>query len=133
MPARIGLDQLTGGIVFDPAASIAIGLLLIAVATWMARDTGGLLVGAAATDAKRMKIERVLEDHPAVVRVRELLTMALGPNALLVAARVDVDDRRDGGGLERAATELDQALGVAVEDVTEVFLDATPDRDGPSS
>jgi cation diffusion facilitator family transporter len=126
--AGIGLDQLTGAAVFDPAASIAIGLLLIGVATWMARDSGRLLVGAAATDEERMTIERVLEAHPAVVGVRELLTMALGPNALLVAARVDVDDRLDGARLERAATELDEALGDAVPDVTEVFLDATPGR-----
>ena len=85
----IGLDQITGGTIFDPSASIAIGLLLIGVATWMAHDTGRLLVGAAATDEERLTIERVLEDHRAVVRVQQLLTMALGPNALLVAARVE--------------------------------------------
>lgn len=55
--------------------------------------------------------------------------MALGPNALLVAARVDLRDGLDSVRVERAATEIDHALREAVPDVTEVFLDATPPRD----
>ena len=122
----IGLDEITGETFFDPAASIAIGVLLVFVAVWMARDTGHLLVGAAALPEEREMLERVIEDHAGIVEVRELLTMALGPNALLVAARVDVDDRLDGGQVERMHTEIDEALREAVPDVTEVFLDATP-------
>jgi hypothetical protein len=52
--------------------------------------------------------------------------MVLGPNALLVAARVDLNDGADAGQIEQAATEIDRALREAVLDVTEVFLDATP-------
>lgn len=71
-------------------------------------------------------MERVIEEHPAVVEVRELLTMALGPSALLVCARIDLDDTLDGGAVERANTAIDHALREAIPDVTEVFLDATP-------
>src|SRR2546421_48202 len=35
----IGIDQLTGSSVFDPIASVLIGVLLVGVAVWMARDT----------------------------------------------------------------------------------------------
>jgi divalent metal cation (Fe/Co/Zn/Cd) transporter len=127
----IGLDEVTGQTFFDPAASVAIGVLLVCVAIWMARDTGHLLVGAAALPEERETMERVIEEHPHVVGVRELLTMALGPNALLVAARVDVDDRISGGEVERMHTEIDERLREAIPDVTEVFLDATPPGDGP--
>lgn len=122
----IGLDQLTGQTFWDPAASVVIGLLLISVAIWMARDAGHLLVGAAALPEERETMERVIEEHADVVEVRELLTMALGPSALLVAARVDLDDRIDAGRIEHTTTVLDRALREAVPDVTEVFLDATP-------
>ncbi len=124
--AGIGLDQLTGQAVWDPAASVLIGVLLVAVAFWMGRDTSHLLVGAAALPEERAAMERVIEGHADVVAVRELLTMALGPKALLVAARVDLDDGVDAGRVERTTTELDRALREAVPDVTEVFLDATP-------
>jgi cation diffusion facilitator family transporter len=122
----IGLDQVTGESWFDPAASVVIGLMLVSVAVWMARDTGHLLVGAAALPEERATMERVIEQHADVVEVRELLTMALGPKALLVAARVDLDDRVDAGRIERTASEIDEELRKAVPDVTEVFLDATP-------
>lgn len=124
----IGLDQLTGASIWDPAASIGVGLLLIFVAGWMARDTGRLLVGSSALPEERMRIEQVLEESPAVVRVDELLTMALGPNALLVAARVDFADGVCASDIEQAASELERALQQAVPDVTQVFLDATPGR-----
>jgi cation diffusion facilitator family transporter len=126
--AGIGLSQLTGQPFWDPAASVLIGLLLLSVAVWMARDASHLLVGSAARPEERATMEQVIEQHPAVVEVRELLTMALGPNALLVAARVDLDDGVDAGRIEHAATELDRALRDAVPDVTEVFLDATPGK-----
>jgi cation diffusion facilitator family transporter len=124
--AGIGLHEVTGQSFWDPAASVVIGVLLIAVAVWMARDASHLLVGAAARPAERATIEEVIERHPDVAEVRELLTMVLGPSAVLVAARVDFVDRIDSSQVERAATEVDAAVREAVPDVTEVFLDATP-------
>jgi cation diffusion facilitator family transporter len=124
--AGIGLGQITGQAFWDPAASVLIGLLLIGVAVWMASDTGRLLIGAAASREERAAIEDVLRSHPDVVDVKELLTMVLAPRALLVAARIDLDDALDGGSLERTSSTLDREIRDAVPDVTEVFLDATP-------
>ena len=52
--------------------------------------------------------------------------MVLGPNALLVAARIDLEDNIDAERVERSTSELEDAIRDAVPDVTEVFLDATP-------
>jgi cation diffusion facilitator family transporter len=124
--AGIGLGQITGQAFWDPAASVLIGLLLIVVAVWMARDTGHLLVGAAARPEERDEIERVLREHPDVDDVKELLTMVLAPHALLVAARIDLADELDSARFERTSSALDREIRDAVPDVTEVFLDATP-------
>jgi cation diffusion facilitator family transporter len=124
----IGLHQLTGKAVWDAGASILIGLLLIAVAGWMAHDTGRLLGGAAATRRERAAIEEELERHPLVVDVVELLTLVLAPNALLVAARVDLEDGLTGADVERMSSELDDQIRERVPDVTEVFIDPTPGR-----
>jgi cation diffusion facilitator family transporter len=119
------LDQLTGLDVFDPAASIAVGLLLIGVASLMAHDTSELLLGAAARPAERAAIERALRESDEIDDVLEILTMALGPNSLLVAARVDFRSGLDESDLERASADIDERLRDVVPDVTEVFLDAT--------
>lgn len=123
--AGITLDLVTGATVFDPAASIAVGLLLVAVAGFMAHDTSELLVGAAARPAERAALERTLADSPEIETVLEVLTMVLGPNALLVAARIDFCDGLRDDDVERASDVIDRRLREAVPDVTEVFLDAT--------
>jgi cation diffusion facilitator family transporter len=123
--AGILADQLTGSSVFDPAASIGVGLLLIVVAGWMAHDTSELLIGAAARPEERAALARELEHCEQIENVLELLTMVLGPNSLLVAARVDFAAGLRDTEIERASTEVDRRLREAVPDVTEVFLDAT--------
>ena len=122
----IALQQVTGTAAWDPIASILIGLMLIGVAGWMARVAASLLVGAPARPEERAAIERVIEDHPAVERVEELLTLVLGPRSLLVAARLDFGDHLGADEVERAASDLEQAIPERVPDVVEVFLDATP-------
>jgi cation diffusion facilitator family transporter len=126
--AGIGLHQVTGQAFWDPVASLFVGALLIVVAVGMARDTGHLLVGAAARPDEREAIERVLAGHEDVDEVLELLTMVLGPNALLVAARVDLATGIDADRVEQSMSELSGAIHEAVPDVTEVFLDATPGK-----
>ena len=119
------LGQITGSSAFDPLASIAVGVLLIAVAALMAHDTSELLIGAAARPAERAALEHVLEDCDQIDRVLEVLTMVLGPNSLLVAARVDFAEGLNDEQVENASEEVDRLMREVVPDVTEVFLDAT--------
>lgn len=122
----IGLQAITGVELWDPVASVAIGVLLIGVAFWMARDARHMLVGAAARPDERLALERALIEFPEVQEVRELLTLILGPNALLVAARIDLADGLEADRIERVSDEIDARLREVVPDVSEVFVDATP-------
>jgi divalent metal cation (Fe/Co/Zn/Cd) transporter len=124
----IALNQLTGSVVFDPTASVLIGLLLVSVAVWMGRDAKHLLVGSAARPREREAIERTIEEFDEVCEVEELLTMALGPDALLVAARVDLRDDIPADRVEEVSSAIDERLREVVPDVTEVFLDPTAGR-----
>ncbi len=123
--AGILIGQLTNSSIFDPAASIAIGLLLVGVAGWMAHDTSELLVGAAARPAEREALEQALEEFDEIEKVIELLTMVLGPNSLMVAARIDFADGLDDVDVEQVSEAIERRLREVVPDVTEVFLDAT--------
>lgn len=123
--AGILADQLSGASVFDPSASIAIGLLLVGTAVWMALDTSELLVGAAARPEEREALERALEEFDQVDNVVEVLTMVLGPSSLLVAARVDFTKGLEDDEVEDVSEAIDQRLREVVPDVTEVFIDAT--------
>lgn len=121
----VALHQITGNQVYDGLASIAIAVLLALVAFTLGRDTKDLLIGEAATPEERKAICAVLEARPEVDRVVELLTMALAPERLLVAARVDLADGLSAAEVEKASSEMDRELHEHVPGVWQVFLDAT--------
>jgi cation diffusion facilitator family transporter len=125
----LGLYQLTGNPIYDGVASIAIGALLAGVALSLGADTKGLLLGEAALPRDREKIEQIIASHRGVQEVLQVLTMALGPEAVLVAARIHLRSGLDAQEIERVAWEIDRALHDEVPCVTEVFLDPTSHRE----
>ena len=129
--AGVGLHQATGNQVYDGIASVAIGALLAIIAVTLGRDTRDLLLGEAATPEERQAIREVLEARPELDRVLELLTMALAPDRLLVAARIDLADGLSTDEVERASSEIDRELRERVPGVWQVFLDATPRSEAP--
>jgi cation diffusion facilitator family transporter len=131
--AGIVADQVTGSTVFDPSASIAIGVLLVGVAGWMGHDTAELLIGGAARPDEREALWNALEEFDQIESVVELLTMTLGPNSLLVAARIDLADGLEETDIEQLSDEIDDRLRQVVPDVTEVFLDATTAQRRPQA
>jgi divalent metal cation (Fe/Co/Zn/Cd) transporter len=86
--------------------------------------TAGKSYGGAGT---LRRIREALSSHEGVDEVFDLRTMYVGPESLLVAARIDLaDDGRDAEAIEHLANELDERLREAVPAVSEVFLDPTP-------
>jgi cation diffusion facilitator family transporter len=129
----VGLHQLTGSAAPDAIAAICIGVLLGVVAVGLWRDTRGLLIGEAALPEERQKLLEVLCRQSEVDHVVELLTMAMGPDSLLVAVRLDLADGLDSDDVERLAAELEREMREAVPAATHVFIDPTYRREQPVS
>ena len=123
--AGLLLRQLTGSEVYDGASSIAIGVLLAAVAFRLGEDNRELLIGKAADPQQLRLIEREIEATDGVTAVLELLTMRLGPEHLIVAARVAFDDGLTVDEAEDLADLIDKKLAERLPVVTHVFLDPT--------
>jgi cation diffusion facilitator family transporter len=124
--AGLGLHAFTGSAAWDAVASIAIGLLLIVVAISLGMQSKANLIGQSLPEEARDKVRRTIDDSPGVDRTVELLTMRLGPDDVLVAARVDVVDHKSGGDLEQLADEVARRVCEAHPEVRHVFLDPTP-------
>jgi divalent metal cation (Fe/Co/Zn/Cd) transporter len=124
----VGLHQLTGNAAWDAAAALAVGAMLVYVALVLGRNFKTLLIGAGAQPEDAERIRDLVESDPGVDEVLDLRTMYVGPRSLLVALRVDLADGIDADRVEQLATELDEKLREAVPDVSEVFLDPTPQR-----
>jgi divalent metal cation (Fe/Co/Zn/Cd) transporter len=121
----VALTQATGHDGWDAGAAILVGCLLVVVAFELGRDTKGLLLGEAAPAAERQRLREAIESRPGVVAVRELLTMYVGPESVVVTARVDLEDGLDAARVEELAAAIDRDLRAAVPTVTQVFLDPT--------
>jgi cation diffusion facilitator family transporter len=119
------LRQLTGSGVWDGSASIAIGLLLVLVALRLGRDSRELLIGRSADDEQLRAIRAEIEGTPGVDGLVELLTMHLGPDRLIVGARVDLSDDISTDQAEQLADRIDSRLAEKLAVVPHVFLDPT--------
>src|SRR4051795_11750240 len=106
--AGITLHHVTDQAFWDGAASIAIGLLLIAVAIALGRENKAMLLGQSVDEQTRRDIRAVIQDSIGIDEAVELLTMQLAPDQLLVAARVDVQDDASGEALEQYAEEVER-------------------------
>ncbi|BCY12437.1 cation diffusion facilitator transporter [Actinoplanes sp. L3-i22] len=130
--AGLGLTQLTGQEIWDGAASIVIGLLLLVVAFVLARANVTLLVGRAVPRRIHNQIAADLRSIPVVTGVPTLLTMQIGPGDILVAAKVDFDDEANGKEIESASDDAERRLKERFPEIRYVFLDPTrgePGRD----
>lgn len=124
----VALHQLTGSDSWEAVAALVIGALLMGVAVGLFRDTKGLVIGEAAPPEDRRRIREIVLRHDEVVDLLDLRTMYVGPETLLVAARVDLRDDVSGADAETVSTAIDEELKAALPDVREVFLDATARR-----
>lgn len=120
------LDEVFRTHVYDALASLAIGALLVWAAGVLGRRNRDLLIGRAVDKHTLDEIGRAIEAHSGIDGVISLLTMRLGPDDVLVAARVDVATGVDGDMIEQIADEVDEGLQRAVPEVKHVFLDPTP-------
>jgi cation diffusion facilitator family transporter len=128
----VGLAQLTGSEMWDGLASVAIGLLLLLVATILARSNVSLLVGRAVPRRMHNQIADDLCGIPVVSSVPTLLTMQLGPGDILVAAKVDFDDKVTGADIEEASDTAERRLRGRYPQIRYVFLDPTRGAAGRS-
>jgi cation diffusion facilitator family transporter len=84
----VGLTAITGNSLFDAIGTLMIGTLLILVAITLGIETKSLLVGEGATDADHGRIVTAITSGPEVERVIHLKTLYLGPDELMVAAKL---------------------------------------------
>ncbi len=130
--AEVGLIFALGGVLgahfthdprWDAMGSITIGVLLIVIAAVLAIEMKGLLMGEAALPEQQELIERALIDDSRVVSIVHLRTLHLGPEEILLAAKVEfihtlsvqqlaqaIDDAE-----VRARSVVDAALRIYIE------------------
>jgi len=128
--AGVSASAFLGLIWADGAASIAIGLLLVLVAAFLANETRSLLTAEAAAPRVVARIRDVLETDPRVAEIPEVLTAHLGPQEILVGLTLRLQDSLSRQELEAALDELIARIRQTDPRITRVFMRPTAASSG---
>ncbi|EST37141.1 hypothetical protein N566_14595 [Streptomycetaceae bacterium MP113-05] len=123
--AGIVAHLVTGNTAWEGAASLGIALLLIYVAYRLGREARDQLVGQAMTPAVQREVHTFLCEQPEIDAVTDLLTMRLGPDSGLLAARVDLAGGSDSEEVEESAVRIKRDIVRHWPELDHVFLDIT--------
>lgn len=108
---------------WDGVGSLAIGCLLGGVAVVLAIEMKSLLVGESARPDVQRAIVAAIEGTGGIERVIHLRTMHVGPDSLLVAAKIAVKRADTAADIAAAIDESEQAIRAAVPIAGLIFLE----------
>ncbi|WP_100838013.1 cation diffusion facilitator family transporter [Kitasatospora fiedleri] len=145
----VGLTTLTGDAVWDGIGTLCIGLLLVVIALVLALETKSLLIGESAAAEVVTQIRAALVDHDTVTSVIHMRTLHVGPEELLVAAKIGVNAEDSAAVVAEAIDHAEARVRRAVPIARAIYLepdiyseekalagpdaDATPGGPGPNA
>jgi cation diffusion facilitator family transporter len=123
----VGLTLATDDGRWDGAGTVCIGVLLVCVAIVLAIETKSLLLGEGANADAVVRIQAALVADPGVLRVIHMKTMHLGPEELLVAAKIAVRPTDSAAEVARAIDAAEARVRAAEPIARVIYLE--PDID----
>jgi cation diffusion facilitator family transporter len=108
---------------WDAIGSLAIGVVLVGVAIFLAREITSLLLGESADPALEKAIEQLTIDDPNVDKMIRLLTIQQGPNEIVAAMKLKFRDGLDTKQLVDAINAFEVELKKRVPEVRWSFVE----------
>ncbi|NUT41968.1 MAG: cation diffusion facilitator family transporter [Thermoactinospora sp.] len=124
----VSMAMITGDVVWDAVGTLMIGVLLAIIAIILAFETKSLLIGEGADPSTEDQIRIALENAPEVDRIIHMKTLHLGPEELLVAAKIAVQHDDTAAEVARGIDEAEQRIRAAVPIARVIYLEPDLDR-----
>lgn len=121
--AGVGLATITGNPIYDGIGTLAIGVLLVAIAAVLAVEMKSLLIGEAASPEVIRQIESELTQSPHVERIIHMVTQHLGPEELLVGVKLEFAASLSIAELAAAIDECEARVRAAVPIASRIYLE----------
>jgi cation diffusion facilitator family transporter len=121
--AALGLASATGDGRWDAIGSIAIGVILVGVAGFLAIEIKSLLVGERADPIIEEALRELAVADPNVIEVLRVITVQQGPGEVLVAAKVRMIGTLSADEVSEAINAFERALKAKQPDVRWSFIE----------
>ncbi len=108
---------------FDGAATLMIGLLLVTIAVILVIEMKSLLIGESATAEQQEEIRAQIEGTPGVTRLIHMRTLHLGPDELLVAAKIELSPSMTAAAIAEAINATEGRIREAVPIARVIYLE----------
>ena len=119
----IGMTVVTGNARWDGAGTTAIGLLLGAIAIVLAVEMKSLLIGESASEEDEAAIIAAIDAAAPVRTLIDIRTEHIGPESILVAAKIEFDPDLTMRELADVVDDLEVDIRAAVPDATRIFIE----------
>jgi cation diffusion facilitator family transporter len=119
----VGLGSLTDNARWDALGSLGIGILLVVIAWVLVVEMKSLLIGEAASPRDEAAIRIALAESPSVLGVIHLRTEHLGPDELLVGAKIELDHALTLPEVARCIDEAERHIRDAVPAARLIYLE----------
>lgn len=119
----VGLTAVTHNPVFDAIGTLAIGLLLVIVAIVLGAETSSLLIGEGAGREDYDRIMDSLAHTPGVLSVIHSKTLYLGPDELMLAAKIAVDPKATAAEISKVIDAAEVRIREAVPATRVIYLE----------
>jgi cation diffusion facilitator family transporter len=119
----ISVAAITGDSRWDALATISIGVLLVVIAGVLVFEMKSLLIGESAREPMRRKIIAAIERTDGVTKVIHMRTQHIGPDELLIGAKIQLDPSLDTAGVAAAINEAEAAARAAVPIEQLIYLE----------
>lgn len=116
-------SMVTGNAIYDGYGTLAIGLLLTTIAIILAIEMKSLLIGEAATGEMVNTIRAIIEGDPAVERLIHMRTQHVGPEEVLVGAKINFNDNLTIGDVSIAVNRIEGSIRASVSEATLIYLE----------
>ncbi len=126
----VGLSAVTGNGTFDGLGTIAIGVLLVVIAVILAVETKSLLIGESATPQAQQRIVAAIEAGDDIESIIHMRTQHLGPEELLVAAKIAVRSDESAECIVRAIDAAEERIRAAEPIARVIYLEPDIRRAG---
>lgn len=119
----VGLTIITDDSIFDAIGTLAIGALLILVAVILGIETKSLLLGEGASASDAETIRDAINADPDVEALIHMKTLYLGPDELLVAAKVSFAGKTRLPEIASAINSVESRIRAAVPVARVIYLE----------
>ena len=116
----------------DGVASIAIGVILAAVAVLLAREAKGLLIGERADPAIIAQVRDIVGGFDAITTINHVRTIHTAPDSIFVAISADFADGVTMGDAERLIERIETTLHDAIPALSSIYIRPEKQEDAVS-